>query len=215
MQRVAIARTLITKPSVLMMDEPLANLDTKLRGEMRRFIRTLQQRLGITTIFVTHDQVEAMELADRIAVIFNGHLAQFGPPEDLYRQPVSVDVADFMGASNIFPGTMTGTDAVKTGFGTLSVVAQPGHRHSSRQCRRRRRHGGRPDRGTGFLRGHGELRGRMRRRADHRERTIAKAAGCRHGSPAGYSGRAGLADGRLETASSGILFGRRGRCVTY
>lgn len=126
MQRVAIARTLITKPSVLMMDEPLANLDTKLRGEMRRFIRTLQQRLGITTIFVTHDQVEAMELADRIAVIFNGHLAQFGPPEDLYRQPVSVDVADFMGASNIFPGTMTGTDAVKTGFGTLSVVAQPG-----------------------------------------------------------------------------------------
>ena len=132
MQRVAIARTLITKPSVLMMDEPLANLDTKLRGEMRRFIRTLQQRLGITTIFVTHDQVEAMELADRIAVIFNGHLAQFGPPEDLYRQPVSVDVADFMGASNIFPGTMTGTDAVKTGFGTLSVVAQPGMADGSR-----------------------------------------------------------------------------------
>ncbi|MGR3544449.1 MAG: TOBE domain-containing protein, partial [Paracoccus sp. (in: a-proteobacteria)] len=93
---------------------------------------TLQQRLGITTIFVTHDQVEAMELADRIAVIFNGHLAQFGPPEDLYRQPVSVDVADFMGASNIFPGTMTGTDAVKTGFGTLSVVAQPGMADGSR-----------------------------------------------------------------------------------
>ncbi|MGV8988810.1 MAG: ABC transporter ATP-binding protein [Cypionkella sp.] len=126
MQRVAIARTLITKPSVLMMDEPLASLDTKLRGEMRRFIRTLQQRLGITTIFVTHDQVEAMELADRVAVIFDGHLAQFGRPEDLYRQPVSVEVADFMGASNIYPATLTGDGEVVTSFGTLKVNHQPG-----------------------------------------------------------------------------------------
>ena len=87
MQRVAIARTLITNPSVLMMDEPLANLDTKLRGEMRRFIRELQQRLGITTIFVTHDQVEAMELADRVAVIFDGKLAQYDAPDALYQRP--------------------------------------------------------------------------------------------------------------------------------
>ncbi|MEP3435763.1 MAG: ABC transporter ATP-binding protein [Hoeflea sp.] len=126
MQRVAIARTLITKPTVLMMDEPLANLDTKLRGEMRRFIRTLQQRLGITTIFVTHDQVEAMELADRVAVIFGGHLAQFDAPEALYRHPASVDVADFMGASNIVPATLSGDDTIITSFGTLKVNRQEG-----------------------------------------------------------------------------------------
>lgn len=126
MQRVAIARTLITKPSVLMMDEPLANLDTKLRGEMRRFIRDLQKRLGITTIFVTHDQVEAMELADRVAVIFNGKLAQFGPPQELYQQPNSPDVADFMGASNIFDARLVGADRAEASFGTIDILPQPG-----------------------------------------------------------------------------------------
>lgn len=118
MQRVAIARTLITNPSVLMMDEPLANLDTKLRGEMRRFIRELQQRLGITTIFVTHDQVEAMELADRVAVIFDGKLAQYDAPDALYQQPASVEIADFMGASNIFNAQISGNMA-STAFGKL------------------------------------------------------------------------------------------------
>lgn len=125
MQRVAIARTLITKPSVLMMDEPLANLDTKLRGEMRRFIRELQQRLGITTIFVTHDQVEAMELADRVAVIFNGRLAQYGPPQELYQQPNSTDVADFMGASNIYPARLTAADRAEASFGSIVIAPQP------------------------------------------------------------------------------------------
>ena len=126
MQRVAIARTLITKPSVLMMDEPLANLDTKLRGEMRRFIRDLQKRLGITTIFVTHDQVEAMELADRVAVIFNGKLAQFGAPQELYQQPNSTEVADFMGASNIFSAKLVAADRAETSFGTIDIMSQPG-----------------------------------------------------------------------------------------
>jgi putative spermidine/putrescine transport system ATP-binding protein len=125
MQRVAIARTLITKPSVLMMDEPLANLDTKLRGEMRRFIRDLQKRLGITTIFVTHDQVEAMELADRVAVIFNGKLAQFGAPQELYQQPNSTEVADFMGASNIFSAKLVAADRAETSFGTIDIMSQP------------------------------------------------------------------------------------------
>lgn len=119
MQRVAIARTLITNPSVLMMDEPLANLDTKLRGEMRRFIRNLQQRLGITTIFVTHDQIEAMELADRVAVIFDGNLAQYDAPDALYKRPNSIEIADFMGATNVFEATLTNKTA-KTAFGTLS-----------------------------------------------------------------------------------------------
>lgn len=121
MQRVAIARTLITRPAVLMMDEPLANLDTGLRGEMRRFIRDLQQRMGITTIFVTHDQVEAMELADRVAVIFDGHLAQFAAPDELYRRPVSVAVARFMGASNILPARIDHDGRAVTGFGALPV----------------------------------------------------------------------------------------------
>jgi putative spermidine/putrescine transport system ATP-binding protein len=126
MQRVAIARTLITKPSVLMMDEPLANLDTKLRGEMRRFIRDLQKRLGITTIFVTHDQVEAMELADRVAVIFNGKLAQFGAPQELYQQPNSTEVADFMGASNIFSAKLAAADRAEASFGVIEIAPQPG-----------------------------------------------------------------------------------------
>ena len=121
MQRVAIARTLITNPSVLMMDEPLANLDTKLRGEMRRFIRDLQQRLGITTIFVTHDQIEAMELADRVAVIFDGKMAQYDAPDVLYQQPNSIEIADFMGASNIFPCEISAKNTAKTSFGTLKI----------------------------------------------------------------------------------------------
>lgn len=120
MQRVAIARTLITNPSVLMMDEPLANLDTKLRGEMRRFIRELQQRLGITTIFVTHDQVEAMELADRVAVIFDGKLAQYDAPDALYQRPNSIEIADFMGASNIFDAQLK-NGVASTAFGELKL----------------------------------------------------------------------------------------------
>ncbi len=121
MQRVAIARTLITKPSVLMMDEPLANLDTKLRGEMRAFIKKLQRSFGITTIFVTHDQTEAMELADRIAVIFDGELAQYDVPENIYNRPASLAVADFMGADNIILATVTGKNTVQTTLGALSV----------------------------------------------------------------------------------------------
>ncbi len=130
MQRVAIARTLITNPSVLMMDEPLANLDTKLRGEMRRFIRDLQQRLGITTIFVTHDQIEAMELADRVAVIFDGNLAQYDAPDALYKRPNSIEIADFMGATNVFDAVIKGKTAT-AGFGSLDFEADasdgPGH----------------------------------------------------------------------------------------
>ena len=132
MQRVAIARTLITNPSVLMMDEPLANLDTKLRGEMRRFIRSLQQRLGITTIFVTHDQVEAMELADRVAVIFDGELAQYDAPDALYQRPNSVEVADFMGANNIFEAEQS-NGVAKTVFGNLQLgTTTPAHEGAGR-----------------------------------------------------------------------------------
>lgn len=119
MQRVAIARTLITRPSILMMDEPLANLDTKLRTNMRAFIKKLQQQLGITTIFVTHDQIEAMELSDRVAVIFDGELAQFDTPQTLYRKPNSLQLADFLGATNLIAAKINGKSRAQTCFGTL------------------------------------------------------------------------------------------------
>ena len=130
MQRVAIARTLVTNPSVLMMDEPLANLDTKLRGEMRGFIRALQRKLGITTVFVTHDQVEAMELADRVAVMFEGRIAQYAPPQEIYHRPASKQVARFVGAPNLFSARLArsgGATAIHTPFGALEVADANGH----------------------------------------------------------------------------------------
>lgn len=99
-QRVALARAVIIEPKVLLFDEPLSNLDAKLRGVMRAEIRNLQQRLGITSIFVTHDQDEAMTISDRIVVMNAGQIEQVGSPEDLYRRPASRFVADFLGQSN-------------------------------------------------------------------------------------------------------------------
>jgi putative spermidine/putrescine transport system ATP-binding protein len=105
-QRVAIARTVITNPKVMLMDEPLSNLDAKLREEMRAFITKLQKQLGITTLFVTHDQVEAIELADGIGVMFDGKLEQFGTPEEIFNRPRTPRIADFMGATNLIEGTL-------------------------------------------------------------------------------------------------------------
>ena len=126
MQRVALARTLVTEPRVLMLDEPLTNLDAGLRAEMRGFVRDLQRRLAITTIVVTHDQAEAMELADRVAVMLAGRIAQEGSPDALYRRPESRAVANFMGAANVFPATRAGPGAVRTAFATLRAAAPPG-----------------------------------------------------------------------------------------
>jgi putative spermidine/putrescine transport system ATP-binding protein len=106
-QRVALARALATQPRVLLLDEPLAALDRKLRTEMQVELRQLQQRLGITTIFVTHDQEEAMTLADRIAVLRAGQIEQVGAPLDVYEQPHNAFVADFLGMSNIITGSVT------------------------------------------------------------------------------------------------------------
>jgi len=103
-QRVAIARALVIDPVLLLMDEPLSNLDAKLRIEMRSFILSLQRKLKITTIFVTHDQAEAMVLADKIAVMFDGSIVQFDDPKTLFNHPVSPEVADFLGAANILKG---------------------------------------------------------------------------------------------------------------
>ena len=106
-QRVAIARTLITRPKLLLMDEPLSNLDAKLREEMRAFITELQKSLNITTLFVTHDQVEAIELADHIGLMFAGEMVQYGTPEDIFNRPLTPEIADFMGATNLIQGTVS------------------------------------------------------------------------------------------------------------
>ncbi|WP_432357079.1 ABC transporter ATP-binding protein [Sporosarcina sp. UB5] len=109
-QRVALARALVMEPAVLLMDEPLSNLDQKLRHSMRNTIRKIQQDLGITTIFVTHDQEEAMSMADRVAVMDKGHIVQIGTPTDLYSNPSTPFIADFVGTSNILEGTVQGEE---------------------------------------------------------------------------------------------------------
>jgi spermidine/putrescine ABC transporter ATP-binding subunit len=106
-QRVALARALIRRPKVLLLDEPFGALDKKLRGEMQLELRALQQSLGITFIFVTHDQEEAMTLSDRIAVMAQGNVLQIDPPEVIYQRPVSVEVADFIGQMNFIDATVT------------------------------------------------------------------------------------------------------------
>lgn len=100
-QRVALARALVIEPRILLMDEPLSNLDAKLRVQMRDVIRQLQQELKITTIFVTHDQEEALSMSDRIALLRNGRIDQLDEPESLYRRPVTAYAADFIGAANL------------------------------------------------------------------------------------------------------------------
>lgn len=115
-QRVALARALAIEPDVLLMDEPLSNLDAKLRVEMRTVIKDIQKRLGITTVYVTHDQEEAMAVSDRIAVMSEGVIQQVGTPKALYQRPVNKFVATFIGRSNIVPakiykeGAITGLE---------------------------------------------------------------------------------------------------------
>ena len=102
-QRVALARALVCNPQVLLLDEPLSNLDARLREQMRAEIRTMQLRLGITTIFVTHDQIEAMTLSDRVAVMNAGRIEQIGPPREVYERPSTRYVMDFIGNVNHLP----------------------------------------------------------------------------------------------------------------
>ena len=106
-QRVALARALVIEPSVLLFDEPLSNLDAKLRVSMRTEIRRIQQEVGITAIYVTHDQSEAMSLSDQIIVMNQGVVAQMGTPQEIYYHPVNEFVADFIGEANFLKGTIT------------------------------------------------------------------------------------------------------------
>ena len=116
-QRVAIARALVYEPPVILLDEPLSNLDAKLRQEVRLEIRQLQRELGLTTVFVTHDQEEALTVADRLAVMNHGVIAQVGTPRELYDAPRSVFVADFIGKSNFFEGEIAEPGVFRTGSG--------------------------------------------------------------------------------------------------
>lgn len=109
-QRVALARALVIEPRVLLFDEPLSNLDAKLRKRVREDIRELQQRLGITTVYVTHDQEEALAISDRIVVMQHGVIEQIGTPLDLYSRPRTRFVADFIGSANFLPGSYDGQE---------------------------------------------------------------------------------------------------------
>jgi putative spermidine/putrescine transport system ATP-binding protein len=124
-QRVAIARAIASSPKLLLLDEPLSALDAKLREAMQVEIRLLQQQLGITTIMVTHDQREAMTMADLIVVMEKGRIAQVGKPLDIYRDPVSEFVADFIGLGNILPVTFDGRGGVNLPGGMQIAVASP------------------------------------------------------------------------------------------
>jgi iron(III) transport system ATP-binding protein len=110
-QRVALARTIAVEPKILLLDEPLSNLDAKLRLQVRRELRELQQRLGLTTILVTHDQEEANTICDRVAVMNSGEIQQMGSPSDLYEKPANLFVAGFLGTANIIQGRITGEGA--------------------------------------------------------------------------------------------------------
>jgi spermidine/putrescine transport system ATP-binding protein len=109
-QRVALARALINRPAVLLLDEPLGALDLKLRKQMQVELKRIQQEVGITFIYVTHDQEEAMTMSDRIAVMNRGRYEQLGDPESLYERPATPFVAGFLGVSNLLPGAVQGTD---------------------------------------------------------------------------------------------------------
>ena len=115
MQRVALGRAMVRRPKAFLMDEPMSNLDAKLRVDMRTELKRLQRRLGATTIFVTHDQVEAMSMADRIVIMHQGSLQQIGTPHEVYNQPRTVFVAQFMGSPsmNLISGTVQGQAALK------------------------------------------------------------------------------------------------------
>ena len=109
-QRVALARALVIQPDVLLMDEPLSNLDAKLRVEMRTVIKEIQNSVGITTVYVTHDQEEAMAVSDRIAVMNGGDIQHIGTPKDLYQRPANMFVATFIGHTNVIDGTLSVED---------------------------------------------------------------------------------------------------------
>ena len=123
-QRVALARALVTRPKVLLLDEPLGALDKRLRQEMQVELKLIQRTVGITTIFVTHDQEEALTLSDRIAILSEGRLVQVGPPAEVYERPATRFAAEFLGEANLFSGRVDG-GALRTASGLAIFSARP------------------------------------------------------------------------------------------
>jgi iron(III) transport system ATP-binding protein len=127
-QRLALARAIVRRPALLLLDEPLSNLDARLRDTMRTELRSLQRRLGITTLYVTHDQTEALSMSSRIAVMQDGQIVQEASPRELYRSPANAFVAEFLGVSNRIPCTVAETGAasdcaVDTSFGRVRLTS--------------------------------------------------------------------------------------------
>lgn len=127
-QRVALARALVMEPNVLLLDEPLSNLDAQLRIEMQVEIKRIQRHLGLTTIIVTHDQEEAVSLADRIIIMNAGHIYQMGTPKYVFNHPASPFVADFMGFSNFVEGTVDSVDSERISVKTSTGITVSFHR---------------------------------------------------------------------------------------
>src|SRR5919199_2287248 len=131
-QRLALARALVRRPKLLLLDEPLSNLDAQLRAELRVELLGLQRQVGITTLYVTHDQVEALSMSSRIAVMNQGRIVQEGTPREVYEHPNSDFVARFVGTANFLPGTIAGRAAepahvvVETSIGPVEAAAPPG-----------------------------------------------------------------------------------------
>ena len=128
-QRIAIARALVNEPEILMLDEPLGALDLKMRQEMQLELKNMHDQLGITFIYVTHDQEEALTMSDKIVVMSEGRIQQVGTPEDIYNEPQNAFVADFIGESNIFKGIMTSDMKVRFCGGEFKGMDEIGRAH--------------------------------------------------------------------------------------
>jgi iron(III) transport system ATP-binding protein len=139
-QRVALARALVVEPSAVLLDEPLSNLDAKLRNEMRHEIRRIHDETGITMIYVTHDQKEALSMADEVAVMSMGHVEQIGDPRAVYTSPANTFVATFMGDANLLPGALLkadqnkGTIQTSAGIFTARLAGRPPAKDSACFC---------------------------------------------------------------------------------
>jgi len=125
-QRVAMARAMVTDSKVLLMDEPLSNLDARLREQMRVELKKITKSIGVTTLYVTHDQAEALSLGDKVCVINLGEILQIAPPQDVYARPVNLFVAQFVGEMNFVKGHVTGPSQVECPLGPISIAVPPG-----------------------------------------------------------------------------------------
>ena len=188
----ALARALAIEPRVLLLDEPLSALDAKVRVQLREEIRRIQSRLGITTIYVTHDQEESLSISDRVAVLSQGHIEQIGPQGEIYDAPATPFVAEFVGTMNRLEGTVEGDGVVAYGEKRLSIS-------SSRQAARRARDGARAPRDGRAPAGERRRHGRPHRRdrlayVPGREHAAEDHRGCERAD----GRRTGLARERLS-----------------